>query len=161
LIGRTLSGALLVVLLAACQPAASDATTYAAPLVAAPSGLAQVPLTVSGQGKPRRFMVEVAATPDEQQRGLMFRQSLAPDAGMIFPMPRPEVATFWMKDTLIPLDLIFIRADGRIANIVADATPMSLAMISASEPVTAVLEIAGGRAAQLDIRPGDKVSWPK
>ena len=105
-------------------------------------------------------MVEVAATPADQERGLMFRQSLAPDAGMIFPMPRPELATFWMKSTLIPLDLIFIRADGRIANIAADATPMSLAMISASEPVTAVLEIAGGRAAALDIRPGDQVRWP-
>ena len=156
-----MTGALLMALLTACQPAASDAAINAAPLAAAPSGLAQVPLTISGQGKPHRFIVEVAATSVDQMRGLMFRQSLAPDVGMIFPMPRPEVATFWMKDTLIPLDLIFIRADGRIANIAADATPMSLAMISASEPVTAVLEIAGGRAAALDIRPGDKVSWPK
>ena len=150
----------MVALLAACQPAASDAATNSAPLAAAPSGLVQVPLTISGKGEPRRFMVEVAATPADQERGLMFRQLLAPDSGMIFPMPRPEVATFWMKNTLIPLDLIFIRADGKIANIVADATPMSLAMISASEPVTAVLEIAGGRAAALDIRPGDKVRWP-
>lgn len=152
---------MLVAMLTACQPAASDAATNIAPLTVAPSGLAQVPLTIDGQGKPHRFTVEVAANPTDQERGLMFRQSLAPDAGMIFPMPRPEVATFWMKNTLIPLDLIFIRADGRIANIAADATPMSLAMISASEPVTAVLEIAGGRAAALDIRPGDKVRWPK
>ena len=147
-------------MLAACQPAASEAATNSAPLAYAPSGLVQVPVTVSGHGKSHRFMVEVAATPADQQRGLMFRQSLAPDAGMIFPMPPAEVATFWMKNTLIPLDLIFVRADGRIANIAANATPMSLAMISASEPVTAVLEIAGGRAAELGIRPGDTVRWP-
>lgn len=155
-----MAGAMLVAALAGCQPAASDAATNAAPPAAAPSWLAQLPLTVSGHGKVHRFVVEVAATPADQERGLMFRDKLAPDAGMIFPMPRPEVATFWMKNTLIPLDLVFVRADGKIANIAANARPMSLALISASEPVTAVLEIAGGRAAELGIEPGDKVSWP-
>ena len=151
---------MLIAALAACQPAPSDAATSAAPLAAAPSGLVQVPLTVSGRGRSHRFTVEVAATPADQARGLMFRDKLAPDAGMIFPVDRPELASFWMKNTLIPLDLIFVRADGRIASIAANATPMSLAMISASEPVTAVLEIAGGRAAELGIRPGDTVRWP-
>lgn len=89
----------------------------------------------------------------------MFRQSLAPDRGMIFPTGTAHVATFWMKDTLIPLDLVFIRANGTIANIAANAVPMDLSIISSEGPVTAVLEIAGGRAAQLGIRPGDRVRW--
>ena len=89
----------------------------------------------------------------------MFREAIAPDRGMIFPLSRPEMATFWMKNTLIPLDLIFIRSDGRIANIAANARPMDLSLIAASEPVTAVLEIAGGRAAELGIRAGDRVRW--
>ena len=104
-------------------------------------------------------MVEVAAAPDEQERGLMFRPSLAPDRGMIFPLPAPVVATFWMKNTLIPLDMIFIRADGTIAKVAAQTVPMTLDLVGSDEPVTAVLEIAAGRAAQLGIRAGDRVDW--
>jgi uncharacterized membrane protein (UPF0127 family) len=120
----------------------------------------QVPLTVGGHGTTRRFIVEVAASPAEQERGLMYRQSLASDRGMIFPFAKPVDATFWMKDTLIPLDLIFVRADGTIANIAANARPMDLSIIPSDGPVTAVLEIAGGRAAELGIRAGDHVRWP-
>ncbi|WP_293941876.1 DUF192 domain-containing protein [Sphingomonas sp.] len=119
----------------------------------------QVPLTVTGTGTSHHFLVEVASTGEQQQRGLMFRRSLAPDRGMIFPFAQPEMATFWMKDTLIPLDLIFVRADGTIANVAANAVPMDLALIPSDGPVTAVLEIAGGRAAQLGIRAGDRVRW--
>ena len=151
-----MAGAALLAL-AGCQPASSNPTAVA--LSAAPSGLAQTVLTISGRGRTQRFIVEVAASPEEQQKGLMFRDALAPDRGMIFPLPGPEVATFWMKDTLIPLDLLFIRSDGRIANIAANAQPMDLSLILASEPVTAVLEIAGGRAAQLGISAGDRVRW--
>ncbi len=118
-----------------------------------------MPLTVSGHGTTNRFSVEVAKTPADQERGLMFRQSLAPDRGMIFPFAAPVRATFWMKDTLIPLDLIFVRADGTIANIAANARPMDLSMIPSDGPVSAVLEIAGGRAAELGIRAGDRVRW--
>ena len=141
--------------LAACQPSAS----IASPVVAAQSGLSQAQLTVSGHGRTRRFTVEVATTPADQERGLMFRQHLAPDRGMIFPFPRPMVATFWMKDTLIPLDLVFIRADGTIANIAANARPMDLSIISSEGPVSTVLEIAGGRAAELRIQAGDRARW--
>lgn len=123
-----------------------------------PAGLAQVPLTVTGD-KIHRFTVEVAATPQEQSRGLMFRESLAPDRGMIFPLGAPRIASFWMKDTLIPLDIIFVRADGRITNIEANTVPLSLEPVLSYEEVTAVLEIAGGRAAELGIKPGDKVEW--
>ena len=89
----------------------------------------------------------------------MFRTSVAPGAGMLFPMSPPRPASFWMKNTLIPLDLLFIRADGTIARIAANAVPESLALIESGEPVAAVLELAGGEAARQGIAPGDAVRW--
>ncbi len=128
-----------------------------APMLA-PSGLAQLPLRITtATGKVHRFTVEVAATEAQQARGLMFRSSLAPDAGMIFPMRPPRMASFWMKNTFISLDIIFVRANGRIARIAANTQPFSLDPIESGEPVAAVLEIAGGRAAALGIREGDRV----
>jgi uncharacterized membrane protein (UPF0127 family) len=125
----------------------------------AQTGLQEVSLTIRSKTGEHRFTVEVAATPDQQERGLMFRKSLAPDRGMIFPYNPPQVVGFWMKNTLIPLDIIYIRADGTIAHI-ANAEPMDLTPLPSGEPVVLVLEIAGGRAAQLGIKEGDKVSWP-
>jgi uncharacterized membrane protein (UPF0127 family) len=119
-----------------------------------------VPLTIRSASGVHRFTVQIAATPEQQEHGLMFTRSLAPDQGMIFPYDPPQNVAFWMKNTLIPLDMIFIRADGTIARIVTakalDETP-----IPAGEPVAAVLEIRGGRAAELGIRVGDKVEWAK
>jgi uncharacterized protein len=89
----------------------------------------------------------------------MNRSELAPDRGMIFPFDPPRDASFWMKNTLIPLDMVFVRADGSIANIAADTVPLSLEPMTSDGPVKAVLEIAGGRAAELGIKPGDKVAW--
>ena len=89
----------------------------------------------------------------------MFRKSLAPDRGMIFPYSPPQEVGFWMKNTLIPLDIVYIRADGRIARI-TNAQPMDITPLPSGEPVVLVLEIAGGRAAQLGIKEGDKVDWP-
>lgn len=126
----------------------------------AQSGLAQVPLTIRSANGTHRFTVEVAATLDEQQQGLMFRHSVGADRGMIFPYDPPVAATFWMKNTLVPLDMVFIRADGTIARIAANTTPMSLDPVGAGEPVAAVLELRGGRAAELGIREGDRVEWP-
>lgn len=91
--------------------------------------------------------------------GLMFRTALAPDRGMIFPMDPPRDASFWMRNTLIPLDMIFVRADGSIANIAANTVPYSEEPMRSDGPVAAVLEIAGGRCAELGIQPGDKVKW--
>lgn len=91
--------------------------------------------------------------------GLMNRQQLAPDRGMIFPFEQARVASFWMKNTLIPLDMIFIRADGSITNIEANTVPLSEEPVYSFEEVTAVLEIAGGRSAELGIKAGDKVKW--
>jgi len=123
------------------------------------AGLQLVPLTIRSGGELHHFTVEVAGTPEEQAQGLMYRESLAPDRGMIFPHEQPRPASFWMKNTLIPLDIIFVRPDGTIARIAANATPLSLTPIPSLEPVSAVLEIAGGRAAELGIQAGDRVEW--
>jgi uncharacterized membrane protein (UPF0127 family) len=121
--------------------------------------LEQVPLTITSSGKLHRFTVEVARTAEEQRIGLMNRASLAPDRGMIFPFERERVASFWMRNTLIPLDMIFIRADGSITNIEANTVPLSEEPVMSYEPVVAVLEIPGGRSAELGIKPGDTVKW--
>jgi uncharacterized membrane protein (UPF0127 family) len=119
-----------------------------------------VPLIIHSESGAHRFTVEVASTPEQQERGLMFRTSLAGDRGMIFPWDSQQPATFWMKDTLIPLDIVFIGVDGRIARIAANAKPMSLDPIPSEVPVSGVLELRGGRAAELGIREGDRVEWP-
>ena len=131
----------------------------AASLERSPAGLEQIPLTITSGGKAHRFIVEVARSPEEQATGLMNRQSLAPDRGMVFPYDPPQPVAFWMKNTLIPLDMIFIRADGTIARIEANTIPLSLDTVPAGEPVAAVLELAGGRSAELGIQAGDKVDW--
>ena len=118
-----------------------------------------VPLTIGTRRGAARFQVEVARTPEAQQLGLMYRRHMGARHGMIFPKPRAEPTSFWMKNTYIPLDLLFIRADGRVSSVAANATPLSTATIDSVEPVTTVLELNGGTAARLGIRPGDKVSW--
>ena len=85
---------------------------------------------------------------------------MAPDAGMLFDYKTPSMATMWMKNTLIPLDMLFVDAQGRIVNIHERAVPGSLATISAAAPVRAVIELNGGTAARLGIRPGDRVMFP-
>ena len=106
---------------------------------------------------PARFTVELAADSRSQEQGLMFRRHLAPNAGMLFVFRPSRTVDFWMKNTILPLDLIFIRADGRISSVKAEAVPFSEALIPSAEPVRAVLEINGGRAAALGIEPGEQV----
>lgn len=118
-----------------------------------------VPLSIKTGKTVHKFRVEVARTAAEQERGLMFRESLPVDGGMIFPMSPPRMASFWMKNTVIPLDMIFIRADGTIARIAADTVPYSLQPVDSGEPVAAVLELAGGKAAALGIAENDVVNW--
>lgn len=124
-----------------------------------PAGLQQMTLDIRSGVKTHRFIVEVARSAQEQETGLMNRPTLGPDRGMIFPYDPPQPVAFWMKNTLIPLDMIFIRADGTIAKI-ATAVPLSLEPVPAEEPIAAVLEIGGGRAAELGISEGDRVDWP-
>lgn len=140
------------------MPACQSPTSNAAELGRSSAGLQQLPLTVVSSGRTHHFTVEVARTEEEQAYGLMNRNELAPDRGMIFPFAQPRQASFWMKDTLIPLDIIFVRSDGTIANI-ENAVPLSLQPVRSLGPVSAVLELAGGRSVELGLKPGDKVAW--
>jgi uncharacterized membrane protein (UPF0127 family) len=141
---------------AACQPAAAPVA-----LERSPAGLEQVPLTIQSGGKVHRFTVEVAKSFEEQQTGMMNRQSLAPDRGMIFPYEVPRVVAFWMENTIIPLDIIFIAPGGKIIRIEANAVPLSRDLVRSGGEVEAVLELAGGRAAELGIKAGDQVTWKR
>lgn len=154
-----LAGALA---LAACstQGSAGDAAATVEPAVHPVSGLAVVPLTVTnGNGQRHRFRVEVAATGQEQQRGLMFRTQMGADEGMIFPLAQVRMASFWMHNTVIPLDIIFIGPDKKVINIAANAVPYSDESLPSTAPAMAVLELNGGRAAALGIGPGSQVEW--
>ena len=106
------------------------------------------------------FKIEIVDTDAGREKGLMFRKSLAPDAGMLFDLHQSEQIAFWMKNTYLPLDMVFIRADGTISTIMANAEPYSTKQIPSAEPVRAVLEINGGQAGALGIRPGDHVLAP-
>lgn len=111
---------------------------------------------VSG-GTVHRFNVEIADEPAERQKGLMYRQALAPDAGMLFDFGAPQQISMWMKNTYIPLDMLFIAGDGTIRNIAENTVPFSLDAISSLGPVRFVLEVPGGTAARLGLKAGDKV----
>ena len=114
-------------------------------------------LVIDTANGPVTFNVEVASDSQSQEYGLMFRKSLAPKAGMLFDFHTAVTTSFWMKNTLIPLDMIFIRMDGTISSVAPDAVPMTTTPIPAVEPIRAVLEIGGGRAAQFGIYPGETV----
>lgn len=103
------------------------------------------------------FSVEIAATADERAMGLMFRDQLAPDAGMLFDFGEEREVSFWMQNTLIPLDMIFIGADGEIKSIHVNARPLDTTSIPSGFPVQFVLEIPGGRSVELGIAAGDLV----
>lgn len=156
----------LAIVLAACSSRPGAEAQTAAPAssstlaVHPKSGLTVIPLTVRRGNRTLPFRVELARTGAEQARGLMFRTAMGADEGMLFPSdpPRAGVA-FWMKNTVIPLDIIFIGADHRVLNIAAKAVPYSLDPLPAAGPVIGVLELNGGRAAELGIVPGDKVEW--
>lgn len=106
-----------------------------------------------------RFDVHVAATPAEQRRGLMFVRELPPFGGMLFVYRRDAVRSMWMKNTFIPLDMLFVRADGTIASLATDTEPQSLRSISSDAPVRYVLELNAGTAARLGIDAGDRMQW--
>lgn len=107
------------------------------------------------------FTVEMAVTSEQRAQGLMFRRELAADAGMLFDFgKRPSRAAMWMKNTLIPLDMLFIAPDGRIESIAERTVPHSLESISSRGPVRAVLELNGGTVSRLGIEPGDRVEHP-
>jgi uncharacterized protein len=103
------------------------------------------------------FTVEMATAPDQQTVGLMFRPSVPADGGMLFDWGFPHASQMWMRNTIAPLDMVFINADGTIRSIAENTVPESLAVIDSRGPVRATLELAAGTTARLDIRVGDKV----
>ncbi|MEG3088198.1 DUF192 domain-containing protein [Sphingomonas sp. PB4P5] len=154
IIALALGGALLT---SACKP--SDAVS------ASDAAQGKLPLTIKSASGVHAFVVELAKTPEQQEKGLMFRTNIPKDAGMLFaPYPAagggPREASFWMKNTPSSLDIIFIRADGTIARIAENTVPFSETPVPSGEPVAAVLELNGGRASELGIGEGDSVSWP-
>ncbi len=106
------------------------------------------------------FAVEIADTEAQREKGLMFRKNLPDGQGMLFDFKREQDVSFWMQNTYIPLDMIFIRGDGSILRIVENAEPLSTRLIPSGGPVLAVLEVIGGTAHKLGIAPGDRVAHP-
>ncbi len=141
-------------LILACALMLVSAATFAA-------NLPRDVLLVETGSSQYRFEVEVADDPAERAEGLMYRQSLADNAGMLFLYPQPQPVEFWMKNTPLSLDIVFVRADGTIARIAANTTPMSEDRIPSGEPVLAVLEVKAGIMQQLGIVVGDRLRNPK
>jgi len=152
--------AALAAFLAAVPLLASGAPLLARTAATTKPAMQSLPLSIATARGVRRFTVEMARTDEEQARGLMFRTQVAKGTGMLFPMSPPREAGFWMKNTLVPLDMIFIRADGTIARIAANTVPKTLDVVGSGEPVVAVLELAGGAAAAQGIAANDRVNWP-
>jgi len=138
---------LALIALGGAGPACKTVRTHT-PTVTVDTGERKVP-----------FKVELAITPQEHERGLMYREHLAPDAGMLFISESPRRQVFWMKNTLIPLDMIFIGADWRIAGIVENAEPKTLSAREVAAPSQYVLEIGGGLSARYGIRAGQAVDF--
>jgi uncharacterized protein len=149
---RSLLLAAALAALPACKSGGQKAGTTSAPASAAS-------VAIDAGGRKVEFRVEVAVTPEEHARGLMYRSQLAPEAGMIFVFEQPSVQRFWMKNTLIPLDMIFIGKDRRIVGIVHDAVPETETERMVGAPSQYVLEIGGGLSARLGIRPGELVDF--
>ena len=161
-----LAGMAGVALLAACSPGEGATASAKAPSAQTPassvhpvSGLKVIDLVVERGGKKLPFKVELADTPEAQARGLMFRTELGDNEGMIFPSAQPGPRSFWMKNTPLSLDIIFIGTDGRITNIAANTVPYSLDSVSSTGNASGVLELRAGRAKALGIVPGDRVVY--
>ena len=162
------AGLALLIAAVGCSPLAAGSTSAQGAATTAPaaqpaihpvSGLTVVPLTVTTASGAHAFKVEVAATPGEQERGLMFRAVMGADEGMIFPMNPARPTAFWMKNTVIPLDIIFIGPDHKVLNVAANAVPYDLSPLPSDGDAAGVLELIGGRAAQIGLKPGDTVNW--
>ena len=133
------------------------------PFVGTAGGVAAAelqPLEIASKGGVHVFAVEMASTSAEQAKGLMFRRELPEGQGMLFDFHHEQPTSFWMKNTYIPLDMIFIRGDGRILRIAENTVPLSEALVPSGGPVRAVLEVNAGMARKLGIAPGDRVAHP-
>jgi uncharacterized membrane protein (UPF0127 family) len=108
-------------------------------------------------GEKAVYVVAIARTPEQLRYGLMFRKYISPREGMLFVFPQPQVAKFWMKNTLVPLDILFIGTDNTIVKVISDAKPMDETILSSDVPVAAALEIKGGEAEKQGLWKGDPV----
>jgi uncharacterized membrane protein (UPF0127 family) len=117
-------------------------------------------LKITSKNGAHIFGVEMAVTPEEQAKGLMFRKELPEGQGMLFDFHQEQPTSFWMKNTYVSLDMIFIRGDGRILRIAENTVPLSEALVPSGGPVRAVLEVVAGTAKKLGIAPGDRVNHP-
>ena len=117
-------------------------------------------LTIDSGTGPHKFTVEVATTEAQKEYGLMFRSKMDADHGMIFVWQKPLVLTMWMKNTILPLDMVFVDGGGKVTHVVANAKPESETIISSIAPVNAVIELNAGMAQKLGITMGDQVESP-
>ncbi|MES0808689.1 DUF192 domain-containing protein [Roseibium sp. SCPC15] len=156
MISRLVSGSLLAVTLAFSVVM----TTVFANAANGHEPLPQETLLVKSDEVEHRFLVEVAATDIERARGLMFREEMAADHGMLFIFEGEGERFFWMKNTPLPLDIIYIDNTGQIVSIAADTTPFSEAVIPSGKPARFVLEVNAGIAEKLEIKVGDRISSP-
>jgi uncharacterized membrane protein (UPF0127 family) len=120
----------------------------------------ETPLVIESQSGRFEFVVEMAVSPEQRSRGLMFREDLAEDRGMLFDFGTLQPVSMWMRNTYVPLDMLFIDGDGRITQIAAHTQPLSDAVIASRQPVRAVLELRAGVTADLGIVPGDRLIHP-
>ncbi len=116
-------------------------------------------LTLVSKSGRHKFSIEVAETPAQQSLGLMYRTKLDPDKGMLFAHKNPQQLSMWMRNTYISLDMVFILADGTVHRIAHQTEPFSEALISSQGEVLGVLELKGGQAARISLKPGDKVDY--
>lgn len=126
----------------------------------APAAFERTTLVIETADGRHAFDIELALTPAQQSQGLMFRRQMAADAGMLFFHQREKVATMWMRNTILPLDMLFIATDGRVVHIVERTVPQSLTTISAGRPVRAVLELNAGTVRRLAVKSGDRLIHP-
>jgi len=140
-------------------PACKNAGGQKAATSSSPADATAAAVVITTPTRKVTFHVELARTNEEHERGLMYREHLASDAGMLFLFDQPSLQAFWMKNTLISLDMIFIAADHTIAGIVMDAEPLTLTTRRVDEPSQYVLEIGGGIAAQLGLAAGQRVDF--
>jgi uncharacterized membrane protein (UPF0127 family) len=142
------------------RPAMAAAFAVLAALAASARAADMNTLEIVSRSGVHVFQVELAVNDAERAQGLMYRKELPEGRGMLFDFQREQEVAFWMKNTLIPLDMIFIRADGRILRIAENTTPLSEQTIPSGGPVRGVLEVIGGTARRLGIAPGDRVAHP-
>ncbi len=145
-----ISAALLFAAASSAQTAKNDVVDFGEPQ----------PLVINSENGSHTFMVEEAKTLAQQARGMMYREQMDADTGMIFEFKEPKVATIWMKNTAIPLDILFVRSNGKILKIEHSHQPYTLRSASSEAVVAAVVELKGGRSKELGIRPGDEIDHP-